>query len=214
MKLFKKKEKDKSCQFQIALLGLEETGKTSFLFYLKFGDIVTTVPTEGFNCQAISYKKRPFSIYDWGGTEKVRQRWYDNGCVNMQSHGYMFFIDATKPDTFPLAKTVLHDLAKRVYSGKSKPPIVVVGNKIDLPNPKNEEESVYLLNSLLQQTTTKIYQYNSNNHYFISSFLLVREALDIASIPNNENIHISLQSFADEDTMYRGMDCLSSNLQQ
>jgi ADP-ribosylation factor protein 1 len=47
----------------ILMAGAPDCGKTSLLYQMKFGEICTTVPTNGFNCESIHYQKFDFTIY-------------------------------------------------------------------------------------------------------------------------------------------------------
>ena len=49
-KLFGKKE------MRILMVGLDAAGKTTILYKLKLGEIVTTIPTIGFNVETVEYK--------------------------------------------------------------------------------------------------------------------------------------------------------------
>ena len=48
--LFGKKE------MRILMVGLDASGKTTILYKLKLGEIVTTIPTIGFNVETVEYK--------------------------------------------------------------------------------------------------------------------------------------------------------------
>lgn len=47
------------------------TGKTTILYRLKLGDVVTTIPTIGFNVETVEYKRLKFTVWDVGGQERV-----------------------------------------------------------------------------------------------------------------------------------------------
>jgi ADP-ribosylation factor protein 1 len=42
-------------------VGLDAAGKTTILYKLKLGEIVTTIPTIGFNVETVQYKKISFT---------------------------------------------------------------------------------------------------------------------------------------------------------
>ena len=42
---------------RIAMLGLDCAGKTTILYKLKLGEVVTTIPTIGFNVETVEYKE-------------------------------------------------------------------------------------------------------------------------------------------------------------
>ena len=55
-KLFGKKE------VRILMVGLDAAGKTTILYKLKLGEIVTTIPTIGFNVETVEYKNISFTV--------------------------------------------------------------------------------------------------------------------------------------------------------
>lgn len=48
-------------QVRILMVGLDAAGKTTILYKLKLGEIVTTIPTIGFNVETVEYKVRACS---------------------------------------------------------------------------------------------------------------------------------------------------------
>ena len=87
--LFGKKE------MRILMVGLDAAGKTTILYKLKLGEIVTTIPTigellfevfinnllfflcllAGFNVETVEYKNISFTVWDVGGQDKIRPLW-------------------------------------------------------------------------------------------------------------------------------------------
>eukprot|EP00923_Selenidium_pygospionis_P057533 GHVN01100582.1.p1 GENE.GHVN01100582.1~~GHVN01100582.1.p1 ORF type:complete len:107 (+),score=14.79 GHVN01100582.1:149-469(+) len=64
-RLFVKKE------MRILMVGLDAAGKTTILYKLKLGEVVTTIPTIGFNVETVEYKNISFTVWDVGGQDKV-----------------------------------------------------------------------------------------------------------------------------------------------
>ena len=56
-------------------MGLDAAGKTTILYKLKLGEIVTTIPTIGFNVETVEYKNISFTVWDVGGQDKIRPLW-------------------------------------------------------------------------------------------------------------------------------------------
>ena len=56
---------------RILMVGLDAAGKTTILYKLQLGEIVTTVPTIGFNVETVNYNNISFTLWDVGGQEKV-----------------------------------------------------------------------------------------------------------------------------------------------
>lgn len=58
-------------EMRILMVGLDAAGKTTILYKLKLGEIVTTIPTIGFNVETVEYKNVSFTVWDVGGQDKV-----------------------------------------------------------------------------------------------------------------------------------------------
>ena len=56
----------------ILFLGLFDAGKTTSLYKLKLGEVVTTFPSVDFNVETLSYKNVNFMSWDVGGRDKIR----------------------------------------------------------------------------------------------------------------------------------------------
>src|ERR1700730_1263802 len=85
-------------------VGLDAAGKTTILYKLKLGEIVTTIPTIGtysiniidrwaksdlgFNVETVEYKNISFTVWDVGGQDKIRPLW--RHCTFL-SHIYSIF---------------------------------------------------------------------------------------------------------------------------
>lgn len=76
-------------EMRILMVGLDAAGKTTILFKLKLGEIVTTIPTigitklnnhhcillVGFNVETVEYRGISFTVWDVGGQDKIRPLW-------------------------------------------------------------------------------------------------------------------------------------------
>lgn len=54
------------------MLGLDAAGKTSIVYKLKLGEIVATIPTIGFNVELVDYKDLSLTLWDVGGSDRIR----------------------------------------------------------------------------------------------------------------------------------------------
>ena len=61
-------------EMRILMVGLDAAGKTTILYKLKLGEVVTTIPTIGFNVETVEYKNISFTVWDVGGQDKVNHR--------------------------------------------------------------------------------------------------------------------------------------------
>jgi ADP-ribosylation factor-like protein 1 len=67
---------------RILILGLDGAGKTTILYRLQIGEVVTTIPTIGFNVETVTYKNIKFQVWDLGGQTSIRPYWrYIKMCI-------------------------------------------------------------------------------------------------------------------------------------
>ena len=59
----------------ILMVGLDAAGKTTILYKLKLGEVITTCPTIGFNLETVEYGNVSFTVWDVGGQDKIRALW-------------------------------------------------------------------------------------------------------------------------------------------
>merc|ERR1712086_1242662 len=82
-------------EMRILMVGLDAAGKTTILYKLKLGEVVTTIPTIGFNVETVEYKNISFTVWDVGGQDKIRPLWrhyYQN------TQGLIFVVDSNDSD--------------------------------------------------------------------------------------------------------------------
>mmetsp|Transcript_28020 Transcript_28020/g.39395 ORF Transcript_28020/g.39395 Transcript_28020/m.39395 type:complete len:181 (+) Transcript_28020:129-671(+) len=94
-------------EMRILMLGLDAAGKTTILYKLKLGEVVSSVPTIGFNVETVEYKKIKFTVWDVGGQDKIRLLWrhyYEN------TQGLIFVVDSSDRERVELAKEELHKM--------------------------------------------------------------------------------------------------------
>merc|ERR1719508_34174 len=73
------------------MVGLDAAGKTTILYKLKLGEIVTTIPTIGFNVETVEYKNISFTVWDVGGQDKIRPLWRH---YFQNTQGLIFVVDS------------------------------------------------------------------------------------------------------------------------
>ena len=54
------------------LKGLDAAGKTTIVYKLKLGEVVTTIPTIGFNVETVNFKNVQLTLWDVGGRDKSK----------------------------------------------------------------------------------------------------------------------------------------------
>ena len=67
VQLRKDNEDNDTYEKRILMLGLDNAGKTSLLFYMRDKEFKDTVPTVGLNIEHIMYKRYSMTFWDVGG---------------------------------------------------------------------------------------------------------------------------------------------------
>merc|ERR550537_2185886 len=105
------------------MVGLDAAGKTTILYKLKLGEVVTTIPTIGFN------------VWDIGGQDKIRKLWryyYAN------TQGLIFVIDSNDRDRI---EDTREELLQMLNEDEMRDAVLLVfANKQDLPNSMTASE--------------------------------------------------------------------------
>ncbi|CAM4579886.1 ADP-ribosylation factor 4 [Siphateles boraxobius] len=116
-------------QMRILMVGLDAAGKTTILYKLKLGEIVTTIPTIGFNVETVEYKNICFTVWDVGGQDKIRPLWRH---YFQNTQGLIFVVDSN--DRERVAESA-EELSKMLQEDELRDAVLLVfANKQDLPN--------------------------------------------------------------------------------
>ncbi|KAL5562432.1 hypothetical protein UlMin_032179 [Ulmus minor] len=121
---------------RIVMVGLDASGKTTILYKLKLGEIVTTVPTIGFNVESIEYKTVSFSVWDVGGQDKIRPLWKH---YFLNTKGIIFVVDSSDRERISDARQELNRILNE-NDELSNATLLVFANKQDLPNAMSSGE--------------------------------------------------------------------------
>merc|ERR1712113_437929 len=116
-------------EMRILMVGLDAAGKTTILYKLKLGEVVTTIPTIGFNVETGEYKNLSFTVWDVGGQDKIRPLWrhYYQG-----TSGLIYVIDSNDRDRGEDAKV---KFPKMLNEDEMRDAVLLVfASKKDLPN--------------------------------------------------------------------------------
>eukprot|EP01120_Amphizonella_sp_Union-15-10_P014930 TRINITY_DN746_c0_g1_i7.p1 TRINITY_DN746_c0_g1~~TRINITY_DN746_c0_g1_i7.p1 ORF type:complete len:160 (-),score=31.65 TRINITY_DN746_c0_g1_i7:32-511(-) len=112
------------------MVGLDAAGKTTILYKLKQGEIVTTIPTIGFNVERVQYKNINFIVWDLGGQDKMRSLW--RHYYGQSTQGVIYVVDSN--DRKRIEEAAL-ELQKILREDELRDAVVLVlANKQDLPN--------------------------------------------------------------------------------
>lgn len=138
-------------KIRVLMLGLDNAGKTSILYRLHLGDVVTTVPTVGVNLETLQYKNISFEVWDLGGQTGVRPYWR---CYFSDTDAVIYVVDSTDKDRMGVAKHELFALLDEDELRKSL--LLIFANKQDLPEAATEVEIAEQLgvSSIMNRTWT------------------------------------------------------------
>ena len=126
------------------MVGLDAAGKTTILYKLKYGqrllirgrclpfgrlgEIVTTIPTIGFNVETVEYKNISFTVWDVGGQDKIRPLWRH---YFQNTQGIIFVVDSNDRDRIVEAR---EELQRMLNEDELRDALLLIfANKQDLP---------------------------------------------------------------------------------
>ncbi|GLJ38922.1 hypothetical protein SUGI_0793430 [Cryptomeria japonica] len=114
-------------EMRVVMLGLDAAGKTTILYKLHIGEVLSTVPTIGFNVEKVQYKNVQFKVWDVGGQEKLRPLWrhYFNN-----TDGLIYVVDSVDRERIGRAKAEFEAIVNDPFMRNSA--ILVFANKQDM----------------------------------------------------------------------------------
>ncbi|GBE79405.1 ADP-ribosylation factor family-domain-containing protein [Sparassis latifolia] len=120
---------------RILMLGLDSAGKTTILYRLQIGEVVSTIPTIGFNVETVQYKNVKFQVWDLGGQSSIRPYWR---CYFPNTSAIVYVIDSSDVTRLPTARSeLLTMLSEDELNGV---PLLVFCNKQDVEGALKPEE--------------------------------------------------------------------------
>lgn len=106
---------------RILILGLDGAGKTTILYRLQVGEVVTTIPSMlfsflhrhvlrsrfaaiGFNVEQVTYKNLKFQVWDLGGQTSIRPYWR---CYYSNTDAIIYVVDSSDRERIGISKQEL-----------------------------------------------------------------------------------------------------------
>ena len=127
--------------FEIVLIGLDNSGKTTIMNFLQVGESLDTGPTTGIDVKEFNLVNTvKFKIIDTAVEKQFRPIW---DSYIMQTDVIIFVLDVAHVDRYAEAKEEFEKIVKKLRkrNNGNKVPIVFVMNKIDLLSSADEIES-------------------------------------------------------------------------
>ncbi|CAH8541132.1 unnamed protein product [Heterobilharzia americana] len=96
---------------RILILGLDGAGKTTILYRLQVGEVVTTIPTIGFNVETVVHKNLKFQVWDLGGQTSIRPYWR---CYYSNTDAIIYVVDSMDRDRVGISKQELFSMLEAI----------------------------------------------------------------------------------------------------
>ncbi|CAG0921032.1 unnamed protein product [Notodromas monacha] len=129
-------------EMELTLVGLQYSGKTTFVNVIASGQFSEDmIPTVGFNMRKVTKGNVTIKIWDIGGQPRFRSMW-ERYCRGVSAIVYM--VDAADQDKLEASRTELHNLLDKPQLAGI--PVLVLGNKKDLPNALDEKGLIERMN--------------------------------------------------------------------
>ncbi|KDN35506.1 putative ARL1-ADP-ribosylation factor [Tilletiaria anomala UBC 951] len=122
-------------ELRILMLGLDSAGKTTILYQLQLGEVVSTIPTIGFNVETVRYKNISMQVWDLGGQTSIRPYWR---CYYANTTAIIYVIDSSDRERLSTSKRELLSMLQEDELQQAK--LLIFANKQDLPNAASASE--------------------------------------------------------------------------
>ncbi|XP_038979309.1 ADP-ribosylation factor 1-like, partial [Phoenix dactylifera] len=109
---------------RILVLGLDNARKKTTILY---GEVVSTIPTIGFNVETVQYNNIKLQVWDLGGQTSIRPYWR---CYFPNTRAIIYVVDSSDTDRLVTAKDEFHAILEEeelkgavvlVYANKQNP---------------------------------------------------------------------------------------------
>jgi len=122
------------------MVGLDAAGKTTILYMLKLGEVVTTIPTIGFNVETVPISEVTLTFWDVGGPDKIRPLWRH---YFQNTQMLIAVVDSNDKDRLPEAAEELQTMLREDELHDAI--LLVFANKQDLPNAESVDRITEIL---------------------------------------------------------------------
>ncbi|KAL7748948.1 Arf GTPase arl1 [Sorochytrium milnesiophthora] len=115
-------------EVRILILGLDGAGKTTILYRLQIGEVVTTIPTIGFNVETVAHRNIKFQVWDLGGQTSIRPYWR---CYYANTDAIIYVVDSCDKDRMATSQEELMAMLEEEELRDAA--LLVMANKQDMP---------------------------------------------------------------------------------
>ncbi|KAH9760189.1 ADP-ribosylation factor 3 [Citrus sinensis] len=139
---------------RILVLGLDNAGKTTILYRLQMGEVVSTIPTIGFNVETVQYNNIKFQVWDLvvytlncsrvgfkvlerGGQTSIRPYWR---CYFPNTEAVIYVVDSSDTDRIQTAKEEFHAILEDLPGALDD---AAVSEALELHKIKNRQWAIF-----------------------------------------------------------------------
>ncbi|ELU13265.1 hypothetical protein CAPTEDRAFT_184387 [Capitella teleta] len=127
------KQREPSRDLTLAILGLDNAGKTVTAKGLQGDSLDSVAPTVGFSSIEFKFEKHKITLFDLGGGKRIRDIWKN---YFSEVYGVVYVVDSSEPERLVECKGVLKNLLQHAkVAGK---PVLVLANKQDVQGALDE----------------------------------------------------------------------------
>ncbi|KAI9030080.1 ADP-ribosylation factor-like protein 8B [Phycomyces nitens] len=155
-------------EMELTLVGLQNSGKTTLVNVIASGQFIEdSIPTVGFNMRKVTKGNVTMKLWDIGGQPRFRSMW-ERYCRGVNS--IVFVVDAADHDKLEIAHNELKSLLEKPQLANI--PVLVLGNKNDLPDALTAEQLVDVLQlKLITNREVSCYSISAKNQVNIDTTL-------------------------------------------
>ncbi|KAJ1496849.1 Arf GTPase arl1 [Coelomomyces lativittatus] len=95
---------------------------------MQLGEVVTTIPTIGFNVESVKYKNIKFQVWDLGGQSSIRPYWR---CYYLNTDAVIYVVDSCDQERMGVSKEELVSMLEEEELKQAA--LLVMANKQDVP---------------------------------------------------------------------------------
>ncbi|CAD6199247.1 unnamed protein product [Caenorhabditis auriculariae] len=129
-------------EMELTLVGLQNSGKTTFVNVIASGQFTEDmIPTVGFNMRKITKGNVTIKLWDIGGQPRFRSMW-ERYCRGVNA--IVFMVDAADEEKLEASRNELMQLLDKAQLDAI--PVLVLGNKKDLPGALDERQLIERMN--------------------------------------------------------------------
>lgn len=195
-------------KLKIIFLGLDDSGKTSFLLSVdrKFSKLIGLKPTRGAQISTIEALGATISLWDLGGQYQFRQRYLTKSQIYLYEADLLYyFIDITNKERFDESIEYLENIRSILRGFDQNTPIIFVLTKgdSDIIDTRKIKKNIKTIKSRLEEVTGDTQLETHITSIFTIFSVLRAFSSGISKLsPNRDLINYNLKNFSQETKVF------------